>query len=65
MVCFFDRPPLIIWLVILMLTRLGVLRPARRSTSGFHVYLGDNLMSWSSKRQHVVSRFLAEVEYRG
>ncbi|GJU10399.1 putative ribonuclease H-like domain-containing protein [Tanacetum coccineum] len=36
-----------------------------RPTSGYCMFLGDNLLSWSAKRQHTISCSSVKAEYQG
>jgi hypothetical protein len=51
-------------LVIYMDANCAGCPDTRRSMSGYAVFLGDNLVSWSAKWQTVVSRSSAEAKYR-
>nr|GFB28266.1 Gag/Pol polyprotein [Tanacetum cinerariifolium] len=33
-------------------------------TEGFAIYLGSNLISWTARKQHTVSRSSTEAEYK-
>lgn len=39
-------------------------RDDKKSVAGFSIYLGPNLVSWSSKKQSVVPRLSTEAKYR-
>lgn len=42
----------------------GTCLDSRRSVSGICLYLGNSLISWKSKKQHVASNNSTEAEYR-
>ncbi|GKB89852.1 ribonuclease H-like domain-containing protein [Tanacetum coccineum] len=44
---------------------ISTIRHPTGSTSCYCVFLGDNLLSWSTKRQHTISSSSAEAKYRG
>ncbi|GKC36958.1 ribonuclease H-like domain-containing protein [Tanacetum coccineum] len=44
---------------------LAALKWVLRYVCGYYVFFGDNLLSWSLKRQHTLSRSSVEPEYHG
>ncbi|XP_035843977.1 uncharacterized mitochondrial protein AtMg00810-like [Helianthus annuus] len=59
----FDRPPNTVLLGFSDADWARCL-DTRRSTYGYCIYLGGNLVSWSAKKQPTVSRSSCESEYR-
>nr|GEW98475.1 ribonuclease H-like domain-containing protein [Tanacetum cinerariifolium] len=59
----YSHPLLKIWLLIQ--TRIGLLSYYSAVDFKLLCFFGNNLLSWSSKRQPMLFRSTAEVEYRG
>ena len=47
-------------LILVML----MIKEIKKSTTGYYTFVGENLATWKSKKQDVVSRSSAEAEYR-
>ncbi|XP_068650926.1 uncharacterized mitochondrial protein AtMg00810-like [Aristolochia californica] len=52
------------FLIVKRILRYADYLDTHRSTSSYSVYLGDNLISWSAKKQPTVSRSDSESIYR-
>ncbi|GMI72814.1 hypothetical protein HRI_000950700 [Hibiscus trionum] len=62
---FFSTGPVATTLTAYSDSDWGAKSDDRRSTSGHCLFLGNNLVSWSSKKQSVVSRSSTEAEFIG
>ena len=61
---FFSPAPIDIPLIVYIDADYTGCKVSRQSTSGVCVFLGHNLIVWSSRKQTVVAQSVGETEYR-